>query len=208
MEGKLVNVVTIGALTRRVHSRLHCLLGFFFRFLSCDSIVLLCSCLLGFQGPSTNPHSFYLASFPTVFLLSSSYLLPSTGSTLYLFKSSLLSSLSTSNNHYLSDLFLSKCTTQFHHHFSRIHTISTTMGPFKKSLAGPGYVILNTIRVMNIISLLAVVTASVVMLVKTFIVSQFFFFDACSHIVTASLSSKLHLPHHRKTATPKTNKNP
>lgn len=65
------------------------------------------------------------------------------------------------------------------------------MGPFKKSLAGPGYVILNTIRVMNIISLLAVVTASIVMLVKTFVVSQFFFFDACSHIVTACLSSKL-----------------
>jgi hypothetical protein len=41
-----------------------------------------------------------------------------------------------------------------------------------KSLAGPGYIILNIIRVMNIISLLAVVTASIVMLVKTFIVSK------------------------------------
>lgn len=36
-----------------------------------------------------------------------------------------------------------------------------------KSLAGPGYVILNAIRTMNIISFLAVIAASVVMLVKT-----------------------------------------
>lgn len=36
-----------------------------------------------------------------------------------------------------------------------------------KSLAGPGYIILNVIRVMNIIGLLAVIVASIVMLVKT-----------------------------------------
>lgn len=41
-----------------------------------------------------------------------------------------------------------------------------------KSLAGPGYVILNILRVMNIIALMSVVAASVVMLVKTFIVSK------------------------------------
>lgn len=40
-----------------------------------------------------------------------------------------------------------------------------TLSP--KSLAGPGYIILNAIRVMNIIGFLAVVAASVVMLVKT-----------------------------------------
>ncbi|MCJ1481617.1 hypothetical protein MMC06_001776 [Schaereria dolodes] len=62
------------------------------------------------------------------------------------------------------------------------------MGCFKRSLAGPGYIILNTLRVMNIIALLAVVAASCVMLVKTFVVSKFFFFDACSHLITASLS--------------------
>lgn len=39
-------------------------------------------------------------------------------------------------------------------------------------LAGPGYIILNVIRAMNIIALLAVVASSVVMLVKTFIVSK------------------------------------
>ena len=65
-----------------------------------------------------------------------------------------------------------------------------TMSAIKKNLAGPGFIILNTIRAMNIISLLAVVVASVVMLVKTFVVSKFFFFDAVSHIVTAFLGRK------------------
>ncbi|KAI4129201.1 MAG: hypothetical protein LQ338_002360 [Usnochroma carphineum] len=59
---------------------------------------------------------------------------------------------------------------------------------FKKPLAGPGFVILNVIRAMNIISLLAVIIASFAMLVKTFIVSKFFFFDAVSHVITAFLS--------------------
>lgn len=65
---------------------------------------------------------------------------------------------------------------------------------FKKPLAGPGYVILNIIRIMNIIAFLAVIIASFSMLVKTFIVSKFFFFDAVSHVVTAFLSSKSHNP--------------
>ena len=59
---------------------------------------------------------------------------------------------------------------------------------FKRSLAGPGYIILNTIRVMNIIGLIAVIAASSVMLVKTFVVSKFFFFDGVSHFITAGLS--------------------
>ncbi|GAB7355037.1 hypothetical protein MBLNU459_g5637t1 [Dothideomycetes sp. NU459] len=57
-----------------------------------------------------------------------------------------------------------------------------------KSLAGPGYIILNAIRVMNIIGFLAVVAASVVMLVKTSTASKFFFFDAVSHAITAITS--------------------
>ncbi|OCK83629.1 hypothetical protein K432DRAFT_290686 [Lepidopterella palustris CBS 459.81] len=60
-----------------------------------------------------------------------------------------------------------------------------------KSLAGPGYIILNILRAMNIIALMAVVAASVVMLVKTFIVSRFFFFDAVSHVITALSSTFL-----------------
>ncbi|KAF1960356.1 hypothetical protein CC80DRAFT_466145 [Byssothecium circinans] len=54
-------------------------------------------------------------------------------------------------------------------------------------LAGPGYVILNIVRALNIIALCSVVASSVVMLVKTFIVSKFFFFDATSHVVTAGV---------------------
>ncbi|KAF2002745.1 hypothetical protein P154DRAFT_137328 [Amniculicola lignicola CBS 123094] len=54
-----------------------------------------------------------------------------------------------------------------------------------EQLAGPGYIILNVIRAMNIITLASVVASSVVMLVKTFVVSKFFFFDATSHVVTA-----------------------
>jgi hypothetical protein len=39
-------------------------------------------------------------------------------------------------------------------------------------LAGPGYIVLNIIRGLNIITLSSVVASSVVMLVKTFIVSK------------------------------------
>ncbi|KAL1797253.1 hypothetical protein ACET3X_003859 [Alternaria dauci] len=52
-------------------------------------------------------------------------------------------------------------------------------------LAGPGYIILNVLRGLNIIALASVVASSVVMLVKTFIISKFFFFDATSHVITA-----------------------
>lgn len=41
-----------------------------------------------------------------------------------------------------------------------------------EQLAGPGYIILNVMRAMNIITLASVVASSVVMLVKTFIVSK------------------------------------
>ncbi|KAF2399042.1 hypothetical protein EJ06DRAFT_68309 [Trichodelitschia bisporula] len=54
-----------------------------------------------------------------------------------------------------------------------------------KSLAGPGFIILNVIRAMNIIGLCAVITASVIMVVKTFTVSKFYFFDGATHIITA-----------------------
>jgi len=47
------------------------------------------------------------------------------------------------------------------------------------SLAGPGYIILNIIRATNIITLMSVVAASIVMLVKTFIVSK---------VITSSLN--------------------
>ncbi|KAL5114296.1 hypothetical protein ACEQ8H_007816 [Pleosporales sp. CAS-2024a] len=52
-------------------------------------------------------------------------------------------------------------------------------------LAGPGYIILNVMRGLNIIALGSAVASSVVMLVRTFVISKFFFFDACSHVITA-----------------------
>ena len=74
-------------------------------------------------------------------------------------------------------------------------------------LAGPGYIILNVLRVMNIVGLLSIIAASVVMLAKLGLESnvsvsnrrstsefsctvQFFFFDAVSHVVTVFVSSK------------------
>ncbi|GAB7361415.1 hypothetical protein MBLNU230_g1471t1 [Neophaeotheca triangularis] len=53
-----------------------------------------------------------------------------------------------------------------------------------KNLAGPGYIVLNGIRVANIAALLAIVAASVVMLVKTTLATQFFFFEAVGHVFT------------------------
>jgi len=41
-----------------------------------------------------------------------------------------------------------------------------------KRLAGPGFIILNVIRAMNIIGLLAVIAASMIMVVKTFTASK------------------------------------
>jgi hypothetical protein len=48
-----------------------------------------------------------------------------------------------------------------------------------ENLAGPGYIILNVLRGLNIIALASVVASSVVMLVKTFIVSKVR--SLCSH---------------------------
>ncbi|KAF2759611.1 hypothetical protein EJ05DRAFT_303795 [Pseudovirgaria hyperparasitica] len=57
-----------------------------------------------------------------------------------------------------------------------------------QKLAGPGYIILNVLRIMNIISLLSVIAGSMVMLVKTIIVSKFFFFDAATNLITSLVS--------------------
>lgn len=64
------------------------------------------------------------------------------------------------------------------------------MSCLKESLAGPGYVILNAIRAMNIIAFLDIIAASVVMLVKISLLNAFFFFEAVTHAVTAGVSSK------------------
>jgi hypothetical protein len=64
------------------------------------------------------------------------------------------------------------------------------MGLLDRSLAGPGYVVLNVIRVINIIVFLEIIAASVVMLVKISLISNFFFFEAVSHCVIIGISSK------------------
>lgn len=64
---------------------------------------------------------------------------------------------------------------------------------FGRSLLGAGYVVLNVIRVMNIIAFLAIIAASSVMLVKTFVVSKFFFFDACEHVIRIIMGGMLNL---------------
>ncbi|KAL4870667.1 hypothetical protein BDV12DRAFT_48191 [Aspergillus spectabilis] len=57
------------------------------------------------------------------------------------------------------------------------------MASLKESLAGPGYVILNAIRAINIIVFLDMIAAHVVMLVKIDLLTSFFFFQAVSHAV-------------------------
>lgn len=55
-------------------------------------------------------------------------------------------------------------------------------------LAGAGYVILNAIRVLTIITLGTIIAGSWIMLVKTVQNSDFFFFDSVSHFMTSTIS--------------------
>lgn len=61
---------------------------------------------------------------------------------------------------------------------------------FRKNLAGKAYIALNVIRACNIICLLSAIAASFVMLIKTFVVSKFFFFDGVSHVIEAFVASE------------------
>lgn len=54
---------------------------------------------------------------------------------------------------------------------SNLHTLNMALLS-AEHLAGPGYIILNVMRGLNIIALASVVASSVVMLVKTFIISK------------------------------------
>jgi hypothetical protein len=67
------------------------------------------------------------------------------------------------------------------------------MASLKESLAGPGYVILNALRVINIIVFLDMIAAHVVMLVKIDLLTSFFFFQAVSHAIAIGTSSKYFL---------------
>lgn len=57
-----------------------------------------------------------------------------------------------------------------------------------KGLAGPGFLVLNTIRLMNIVALLMVALASWVMIVMNVKTNNFFFFDAVAHFITSIVS--------------------
>ncbi|KAJ5176395.1 uncharacterized protein N7482_002272 [Penicillium canariense] len=65
------------------------------------------------------------------------------------------------------------------------------MSKLKESLAGPGYVILNAIRVLNIIVFLDIIASCAVMLVKINMRNGFFFFQAVTHAVVALISIAL-----------------
>lgn len=67
------------------------------------------------------------------------------------------------------------------------------MAKLRESLAGPGYVILNVIRALNIIVFLDIIASCAVMLVKIHMLNGYFFFQAVTHAVVALVSSKF--PH-------------
>lgn len=56
---------------------------------------------------------------------------------------------------------------------------------------GPVWWILQVLRVGNIIALLSIVASSVVMIIKTNIVNNFFFFQAASHVITCGVALAL-----------------
>lgn len=62
------------------------------------------------------------------------------------------------------------------------------------SLAGPGYVILNIIRVMNIITLLDIITANILVLVSISSVNNaFIIFEAATHAMIVGIIGELFL---------------
>ncbi|KAJ5608376.1 hypothetical protein N7537_004995 [Penicillium hordei] len=62
------------------------------------------------------------------------------------------------------------------------------MTRLRESLAGPGYVILNVIRVLNIITFMDLIAACAVLLAKIDMLNSFFFFEAVTHAVVALVS--------------------
>ncbi|CAG8296396.1 unnamed protein product [Penicillium nalgiovense] len=62
------------------------------------------------------------------------------------------------------------------------------MARLRESLAGPGYVILNVIRVLNIITFMDLIAACAVLLAKIDMLNSFFFFEAVTHAVVALVS--------------------
>jgi hypothetical protein len=85
----------------------------------------------------------------------------------------------------------SKSTFHLYHFYNICFVqISTMMAKLRESLAGPGYLILNAVRVINIIVFLDMIAACAVMLVKINMLNGFFFFQAVTHAVVALISSE------------------
>ncbi|KAI7368340.1 hypothetical protein KC336_g21122, partial [Hortaea werneckii] len=76
-------------------------------------------------------------------------------------------------------------TAMFDNAHTKVVGYRDNMALSSKTLAGSGHIVLNCIRGLNIIGLLAVMSASFIMLVKTSTSSKFSFFDAVSNIITA-----------------------
>lgn len=72
-------------------------------------------------------------------------------------------------------------------------TAAIMMASLKESLAGPGYVILNALRVINIIVFLDMIAAHAVMLVKIDLLTSFFFFEAVGHAIAIVVCSECFL---------------
>jgi hypothetical protein len=72
--------------------------------------------------------------------------------------------------------------------FAALH-FASKMFSFSDSAtkSGPGYILLNLLRVCNIIALLLVVVASWIMLVMTVKTSNFFFFDGADHFIMSCI---------------------
>lgn len=58
----------------------------------------------------------------------------------------------------------------------------------ESKLSGPGYLVLNTIRIFNIIVLLMIAVASWILIVMTVKTSSFYFFDGFTHLVTSVIA--------------------
>lgn len=59
---------------------------------------------------------------------------------------------------------------------------------FPWKISGLGYLVLNFLRILNVVSLFGVIAAAIVMLIKTFIVNGYFFFDSLTHVITIVFS--------------------
>ncbi|KZF25713.1 hypothetical protein L228DRAFT_82211 [Xylona heveae TC161] len=61
------------------------------------------------------------------------------------------------------------------------------MPSFSHALAGPGYIILNVFRVLNVLSIMAIITANCVLLIKLPVYTKFFVFESITHAIVINI---------------------